>query len=61
MNGMNEVQRALGNIEGEVRGIRTDIADLREDINGVKKRTYAHSGIFSIIVAFITAKLTGGH
>jgi hypothetical protein len=58
---MSDVQRSLGRIEGEIRGIRTDIAELREDINGVKKRTYFHSGIFSIIVAFVTAKLTGGH
>ena len=61
MSDMNEVQRSLGNLEREVKGIRNDIAELREDINGVKKRTYAHSGIFSIIVAFITAKLSGGH
>jgi hypothetical protein len=57
----DDVQRSLGRLEGEVGAIRTDISELRKDINGVTKRTYAHSGIFSIIVAFITAKLTGGH
>ena len=59
MSDMNEVQRSLGNLEGEVKGIRSDINELRKDINGVTKRTYTHSGIFSIVVAFITAKLTG--
>jgi hypothetical protein len=55
------VQRSLGRLEGEVKGVREDIQELRGDIKGLTKKTYAHSGIFSIIVAFITAKLTGSH
>ncbi len=58
-NAMMGVQRSLGNLEGEVSGIRKDISELRKDISGVTKRSYTHSGIFSIIVAFITAKFAG--
>lgn len=57
----DEVQRSLGRIEGDVKALRRDVTELRSDIGGLKKKTYAHSGVFSIIVAFITAKLTGGH